>query len=380
MTRDTSVHPVRSAFPIALAALRYPQTALQVMLDTAMDQVGASVARSFHITEHGVVVLATAGEIDIDIGTDAKPDEVQYVLALINACEGVVPPDWGHHDWHACSGRPMQNEGHALTVFSGPGSGPAIDVAEIRDELAIFVALAALSLENETLHQGLADARETRAILGATLRHDLRHPIQAITATAYLLGSDQHGIDNADRDELLQIMCGEAHRLNEMLDETFSASIEADEVPPKLRQIDIANLVSSVALVAQTARSSEVFVDVQPATLTTDPDRLGRALRNLVDNAIKYSPADKAVDVLGRVSDETYVIQVIDAGPGVPPGSVHRLFTPFFSDSSRIDSTGLGLVSVAKLVRSLGGRVTYTRSNQTVFEIRIPIDSSTKGS
>jgi signal transduction histidine kinase len=70
----------------------------------------------------------------------------------------------------------------------------------------------------------------------------------------------------------------------------------------------------------------------------------------------------------------SYGISVVDAGEGVDPDLVPYLFTPFSNDSRRLDSTGLGLVSVSRTMQRLGGRVTYSRvSGTTVFELTVPL-------
>jgi signal transduction histidine kinase len=241
------------------------------------------------------------------------------------------------------------------------------------------MTLAALGAENDRVISELGDMRENRAILDATFRHDLRHPLQAITGAAALLEDVDRPLEDSERVELLAMISSEAERLNVMLDATFADSVGHDHVPPKLERIEIKELVATVAASGRSANSGRISLDVEQSELTTDPARLGRALRNLIDNALKYAPADDTVDIFGRVTGDDYCIQVIDGGPGVEPQLVHRLFTPFFRDADRIDSTGLGLASVARLVESLGGRAAYSRAERTVFEIVVPRDSSRKG-
>ncbi|HET6770568.1 MAG TPA: ATP-binding protein [Actinomycetota bacterium] len=105
----------------------------------------------------------------------------------------------------------------------------------------------------------------------------------------------------------------------------------------------------------------------------TDTARLERALLNLVDNALKYSPPGHAVHMLGESSDRGFVFTVADCGPGVNPSVVPTLFSAYATDPDRSDGLGLGLHSVAVLVEELGGRVRYARqAGWTRFSIHIP--------
>lgn len=368
------------AIPIARAALRFPGTALQVILDAASDHVGAQSARAFHITEQSATLLARSGGGHVETGVSVSGDESAHVRALIDGIpETAADTAGGVSDWSVHTGRPIQGDGYVIAIFAGRGSGPIVDPVEIRDELALYMTLAALGLENDRLKSELDDLYEDRAILGATFRHDLRHPIQAVTAAAALLANEDQPLDVTERAEMLEMIRCESARLNSMLDATFADSLAHDHVPPKLERIEVVDVVTAVVASGKSAKAGQISLDIEPSELTTDRARLERALRNLIDNALKYAPSDDVIDVLGRRTEDDYVIHVIDGGPGVESDLVHRLFTPFFRDASRVDSTGLGLASAATLVASLGGRVSYSRRERTIFEIVVPLDSSLKG-
>lgn len=375
-TETSQVSAFARAIPIARAALRFPGTALQVILDAATDHVGALSSRAFHITEEAVTLLTHSGDPQAAHHTEISSDEATYVRAL---SEGRAPTDFALEpaiDWYAHTGRPIHADGYVLAIFAGRGPEPSVEVGQVRDELAMYMALAALGIETDRLSSELDDLRESRAILGATFRHDLRHPLQAITAAAALLSNEDEPLNAADRAEMLEMICSESDRLNAMLDATFADSVGHEHVPPKLQRVEIAEVVDAVVVSGRSAKKGRITLDIEPHQMTTDPVRLERALRNLIDNALKYSPPDAIIDVLGRSTADDYVIQVIDGGPGVEPELVHRLFTPFFKDANRIDSTGLGLASASSLVESLGGRIHYSRRERTVFEMVVPLDSS----
>jgi two-component system phosphate regulon sensor histidine kinase PhoR len=92
-----------------------------------------------------------------------------------------------------------------------------------------------------------------------------------------------------------------------------------------------------------------------------DPDRIAQVLRNLLDNAVKYSPEGGLVIVRGEVHAEEVVVSVADQGPGIAPENLNRLFEKFFRAKSglghHIVGSGLGLPIAHSIIESHGGRI-----------------------
>jgi signal transduction histidine kinase len=104
---------------------------------------------------------------------------------------------------------------------------------------------------------------------------------------------------------------------------------------------------------------------------TADPDALGRAIDNLLRNAVEASPAGAAVEAV-TVADGAYVIVAVeDRGEGVPARRASELFEPFFT--TKAEGTGLGLAMSRAIARAHGGDVVYARAGDvTRFELTIP--------
>jgi two-component system, OmpR family, sensor kinase len=106
---------------------------------------------------------------------------------------------------------------------------------------------------------------------------------------------------------------------------------------------------------------------------------LARALRNLLENAIKFGPRSSQVELLGRKQDQTVVLTVQDQGPGVSERDLEAIFQPFFRGTSRTTSraggTGLGLAIAREIARNVGGEVEYVAVNQpgARFQLRLVI-------
>jgi len=111
-------------------------------------------------------------------------------------------------------------------------------------------------------------------------------------------------------------------------------------------------------------------------TVPADRDRLRQALANLVDNAIKYTPANGRVDVSAAADGAVVMIRVADTGRGIPAQDLPRIFDRLYrGDESRTTrGLGLGLSLVRASVEAQGGSVTVKSNpgNGSVFEIRLP--------
>jgi len=136
-----------------------------------------------------------------------------------------------------------------------------------------------------------------------------------------------------------------------------------------------AHAVVGIVLPA-TGRHVKVDLDLEgDGSLECVPEEFGQVLSNLVQNAIEAVPEETGrVRVRGRVEDGELVISVKDNGPGIPPETVQKLFTPFFSTKGPGRGVGLGLTITRRVVQSLGGtlQVASTVGQGTEFVVRVP--------
>jgi two-component system sensor histidine kinase ChvG len=119
----------------------------------------------------------------------------------------------------------------------------------------------------------------------------------------------------------------------------------------------------------------DVAVPTHPVMVTASEDRLMQALRNVVENALSFSPPDARVRVSLAQQDGHAMIRVDDEGPGIPPEHLERIFDRFFSfrpqDDARRDHDGLGLAIARAIIEAYGG--TITASNRTPHGARIEV-------
>jgi signal transduction histidine kinase len=114
-----------------------------------------------------------------------------------------------------------------------------------------------------------------------------------------------------------------------------------------------------------------------PVTVLGDASALHRAARNLIENAVNYTPEDGTIELTTRNVDDQFEITVLDSGPGLPQQDLLRVFERFYRvDKSRArPGTGLGLAIVKHLVQVMGGTVTAGNRDEggAQFTVRLPL-------
>jgi two-component system, OmpR family, sensor histidine kinase KdpD len=219
-----------------------------------------------------------------------------------------------------------------------------------------------------------------RALLNA-VSHDLRTPLSSIMAGAESLLQSDVGWTDEDRREFAQSIRTESRRLNRIVDNLLDLSrIEAGSLRPQKELHDLRILVADVLgrlrpLTAPRDVSLDASEDLPPVEL--DYVEIDQVLSNLIENAVKYTPAGTPIAVSVRPHASEVIVEVEDRGPGVPPADLSRLFEPFYrSDTGgpRPRGSGLGLAVVRGLVEAHGGRVwAENRPGGARFAFALPV-------
>ncbi len=218
--------------------------------------------------------------------------------------------------------------------------------------------------------QGMVEGQQA---LMAGISHELRTPLARMRLQAELLreqGADERRIaaleaDIAEVDGLV----------GELLE---SARLHQGMLALRVERLPLRPLVEQV-LAERPPGDRPVDIDISDGIeVRADRSRLARVLRNLLSNIRRYTPADSAVEIGARRTDDGVLISVADHGPGVPDEAVARLFDPFFrAEHSRNKSTGglgLGLMLVRQIAEAHGGRVTARNRDGggLVVEVLLP--------
>jgi two-component system phosphate regulon sensor histidine kinase PhoR len=192
----------------------------------------------------------------------------------------------------------------------------------------------------------------------ANLSHELRTPITSLRLAAESLAGD---LTDATRKRFAARALKEADHLAAIVDNLRElAEIEAGKRALRRTRFDLAELVTEVGRRIGVDRVVKVEVE-EGLLLHADREKLAQALANLLDNAAKFSPADKPIEVRAELLENEYVVSVRDHGPGISPEHWDRIFERFYKvDPARsrdMPGSGLGLAITKHLVLLMGGRV-----------------------
>ncbi|MDD3927788.1 MAG: ATP-binding protein, partial [bacterium] len=217
----------------------------------------------------------------------------------------------------------------------------------------------------------------------ANVSHELRTPLASIKAMVEtILGSGKGDVQVTDR--FLGNINQEIDRLNNLIADLLQLSrIESAAVAMHREETDLSSLIGET-LEQFASKASELQVDLEGnidhnLKITGDASRLKQVMINLIDNAVKFTPAGGRVSVSGRREDDRVVISVSDTGAGIPQADLDRIFERFYRvDKARsrvMSGTGLGLSIVKHIVESHNGSISVDsrEGHGSVFTVSLPL-------
>ncbi|KOV18951.1 MULTISPECIES: sensor histidine kinase [Streptomyces] len=259
--------------------------------------------------------------------------------------------------------------------------------AEDRRVLGAFAAQAAVVLDRQRLvdeaekSRELAEANRIRTALLAAVSHDLRTPLAGIKASVSSLRSDDVEWSEDDKAELLEGIEDGADRLAALIGNLLDMSrLNTGTVVPLIRETDLDEVVP-MALGGVPEDSVELDIPETLPMIAVDRGLLERAVANIVENAVKYSPDGQPVNVTASALHERVELRVVDRGPGVPDEAKDRIFEPFqrHGDAPRGAGVGLGLAVARGFTEAIGGTLTAedTPGGGLTMVITLPIAGGT---
>jgi two-component system, OmpR family, sensor histidine kinase KdpD len=272
-----------------------------------------------------------------------------------------------------------------IRLGSEPISSMALEGTLMPDSVLQGMAnLIAIGLERakaqELAHQ-MEAARQSdqmRTALLDALAHEFKTPLTSIkAATTALL--DSHDPSPESRTELLRIADEEADRLAGLIDDSVEmARLDASQFEIHRETMDVCEAVHDVIRSLPTeGRRIEILCDDSLPKIGADPRLLRLALKQVLDNALKYSPPQCEVTVRVRGSGETVAIETTDRGKGIPAHEQSRIFERFYRSPSvkrLIPGSGLGLSIVDSILRAHNGQLSVSsRPGETTFHMVLPI-------
>ncbi len=352
---------------LVLRALRRRSLGTQAAAVAVVAVVGVGVgawagARAMFLSEHDLwalgVILVAAGAV----GVASALVLGRRVGAASEALVGVAR---------------RLGDGDSQPAGSGPGPAAPQELARLHRELE----LTSRRLEDARAREQALDG--SRRELVAWVSHDLRTPLAGIRAIVEAL---EDGIvdDSETVARYYATLRGEADRLAELVDDLFELSrAQAGVLQLQLQRVSLGDLVSDALAGASPIAAAkgvrwEGRLDGPPAELEVSTSEVLRALRNILENAIRHTPSDGSVTVEAGSDDGGAYVSVVDTGGGIPERDLPRVFeVAFRGDAARTPGdagAGLGLAIARGFVEAHRGDITVRNENGGCrFTVHLPI-------
>ena len=243
--------------------------------------------------------------------------------------------------------------------------GEPVSVLEINSDITerkqVDLERAALLAAEQEHSKRLRELAALKADFTAMVAHELASPVSAIRIFADLLAAGNNSLE--EQAQMIAAIQNEAQMLTTLVaDVRDSSTIERDGFVVQRRPVNIGALLRSAAVFAQTLPGDHaVLVTTVEAMVLADTERIGQVLRNLLSNAAKYSSPGTPIKVRATLVNRRVRIEVADAGPGIDPHDLRRIFEKFGRGrdhtGKRIPGVGLGLYLSRSIVQSHGAEL-----------------------
>ncbi|MBU6451611.1 MAG: DUF4118 domain-containing protein [Cyanobacteria bacterium REEB67] len=239
-----------------------------------------------------------------------------------------------------------------------------------------------MKIEAQT--EAIVKTERLKSALLSMVSHDFRSPLTSIKTSVNSLLSTGQPVSGEVQRRLLSAVDHETDRLNHLIDNILDLScLEAGVLSLKLEQTPLAELVEAALNLLNEEENAriEVKLEAESDEVNVDCVLMAQVLRNLLENALKYSPVDAKVELETFAEENRFYIEIKDRGRGLPKSEEALVFTPFFRASevkeTSIPGMGLGLALSKGLVEAHQGTLSaYNReAGGAVFRITLPLSS-----
>ncbi len=389
----------------ALSAARTRAATLETVMHQAMAEMGAHRASVALVTADGAAIESAAGiGYPPSVGTQwrqlvqtvATPagDVIRSGKAIFAASRAERDAAYPHLAGYESGNEafvelPLIVEGRNLGTLSLGFARPRTFDDEDRDFMLALAGQCAQALDRARLHEqqaAAAAALETDRLkteLLNTVTHELRTPLAVIKGYASALQQFGAELPEDERAQFLDEIMAAAGRQSELVENLLQlARLESGMLTIESAPVALpAMLAAALDECRRRHAGRRIALTLPPGDvlIETDARRLQQVLANLVDNAVKYSPAGGDVTVsLAAAADGGVTIAVTDQGIGIAPEDQQRVFDRFYRVESAatrdISGTGLGLAICRRLVTACGGAITLASrlGEGSTFTIHLP--------
>jgi two-component system sensor histidine kinase KdpD len=259
--------------------------------------------------------------------------------------------------------------------------------------LEVFTDLAALVIE----HNQLVEEARNAQILEATeklqtallnsISHDLRTPLVSVIGVLSSLQEEGMNLDDATKSNLIQVAREQAEYLNHTITNLLDVSrVEAGAVKISRQHSDVQDLIgAALEQLGSRIRNHPVTIEIPTELpfISVDFGLIVQVFINILDNAVKYSPANSPIDIKARQVDHEVNIEIADRGIGIPSNDLPHVFDKFYrlQKPNNVPGTGLGLSICKGIIEAHSGHIVAQNrpDGGTIISIILPITAPSEG-
>jgi len=242
----------------------------------------------------------------------------------------------------------------------------------------VVSTLASKAREQVIQHQ----TEKLQTALLNSISHDLRTPLASITGSLTALLDNTSGLDDTARRELLETAFEETGRLNRLVGNLLDMSrMEAGALRISRKLCELRDVLgTSLEQLKGKIGSRNIRIDISRdfPEIPMDFSFMMKVFLNLVDNALKYSPADTTIEIKTAIFKDKVKIEIRDQGIGIPEGELKRIFDKFYrvERPSRMMGTGLGLSICKGIIEAHSGEIAARNNSDkgATFIIILPLN------
>jgi two-component system sensor histidine kinase GlrK len=231
------------------------------------------------------------------------------------------------------------------------------------------------------LRQRLLDLEQEKTKFLQHISHELKTPLTVIREGAELLNEQVVGELNTQQREIAGILRDNSVQLQKLIEDLLNFSIlRTPSSSLFFKRLELGKIIRNVLedhKVALLSRKLDLRISIQPVRMRGDKDKLRIMVDNLISNAIKYSPEGSPLWVMLFTRDAHAIIEVADAGPGIPAAERDRVFEAFYQGASagkgHVRGTGLGLSIAREYAQAHGGNITVLNSGKIGARLQVAL-------
>src|SRR6266540_4988462 len=383
--RTATGHLVLAAYVVDLSSRKRVEQELQeseARFRTLADNAPDVIARFDHAMRHvymnraaeavtGVPAERFLGKTSRQLGMPA-PLVATWEAHIRRVLEGGAPVTMEFELTKSGAASPAHYEARLVPERAADGSVQSV------------LCLARDMTERRRMEQALREADQRKDEFLATLSHELRNPLAAITSAA---GVIRHRLAcGQDVERPLEVLERQIRNSARLLDDLLDVAritrgvMQLKKEPVLIEGVVRSAIDSQAALIESARHALTVELPAEPVVVDADPTRLEQIVSNLLNNAAKYTPAGGRIAVSVERRDREVGIHVKDSGHGIPPALLPRVFDLFVQAEQSLARSqgglGLGLTLVKKLVELHGGSVEARSEGPgkgSEFIVRLPV-------